>query len=318
MNMFKLLLAATLLPSLMLAQGNPTDELSIATRGTATALGIDFEAQLARANPNDRGVILASGERMQQLAEGILMNRQLANEARTAKLDADPVAQRELLLAAEGILARRAIENMMLKAERPRFEQLAKELFIADRDSYRQPDLAQVQHILIGNDKRSDAQALKLVLEVQAKLTADNFEEVALESSEDPSVAQNKGIFSLSSNETSAYDPAFFASSFLLKKPGDTTQPVRTQFGYHLIRLISREQGRVTEFEEVKDRLVEDLAAKWEERTRKELFEKYRAFATNVDQDAVEKLRDRFQLPSMLKPQAINPSTVPQAAPGSQ
>jgi parvulin-like peptidyl-prolyl isomerase len=57
--------------------------------------------------------------------------------------------------------------------------------------------------------------------------------------------------------------PEFENATFALKKIGDyTTTPVKTQFGYHVILLTGKENASTLSFEEVKDKLKEELVQK--------------------------------------------------------
>jgi peptidyl-prolyl cis-trans isomerase D len=92
-------------------------------------------------------------------------------------------------------------------------------------------------HILVQiNDDRSEAQALELITEVQTRLReGESFEKLAGELSEDPGSADSGGA--LGPVGKGIFDPAFEEALWSLSAPGEVTPPVRTDFGYHLIRL---------------------------------------------------------------------------------
>jgi len=92
-------------------------------------------------------------------------------------------------------------------------------------------------HILIQvNDDRNAEQALQLITEVQARLSAgESFEALAEELSEDPGSATSGGA--LGSVGKGIFDPAFEEALWALQAPGDVSAPVLSSFGYHLIRL---------------------------------------------------------------------------------
>jgi len=88
-------------------------------------------------------------------------------------------------------------------------------------------------HILITLDNRSESDALDLINRIRDNLTEDNFKEMAKEYSEGPS-SVNGGELGWFSKGMMV--KPFEDSVFSLKK-GQISEPVKTQFGYHLILL---------------------------------------------------------------------------------
>jgi len=64
--------------------------------------------------------------------------------------------------------------------------------------------------------------------------------------------------------------PQFEAAAFSLKV-GDVSSPVRTQFGYHIIQVTDKKEGRIGTFEEVKGGLEKQLMIE----KQKALFDSY-------------------------------------------
>ena len=56
-------------------------------------------------------------------------------------------------------------------------------------------------------------------------------------------------------------DQTFTDAAFAIEKVGQITKPVKTQFGYHIIKLLEKAPEDVVPFEKVKDRITEFLAA---------------------------------------------------------
>jgi len=65
-----------------------------------------------------------------------------------------------------------------------------------------------------------------------------SFEQAAKMYSEDPGSKDKGGIYQINRNEKT-WDPEFLRAAFRLKE-GEISSPVKTQFGYHLIKMIQR------------------------------------------------------------------------------
>lgn len=115
-------------------------------------------------------------------------------------------------------------------------------------------------HILIEvNDKTTEAQAKAKIDEVQAHLAkGEKFEALAKEFSQDPGSANNGGDLGYAG--PGVYDPAFEKALYSLSKD-QVSEPVRTDFGYHLIKLLGVEAPEVPTLASLKDKLTRELKA---------------------------------------------------------
>ncbi|BBP78315.1 peptidylprolyl isomerase [Pseudomonas sp. Ost2] len=115
-------------------------------------------------------------------------------------------------------------------------------------------------HILIEvNDKVTDAQAKAKIEEIQQRLAkGENFAALAKEFSQDPGSASNGGDLGFAG--PGVYDPAFEKALYALNKDQVST-PVRSEFGYHLIKLLGVEAPEVPTFASLKDKLTRELKA---------------------------------------------------------
>ena len=110
----------------------------------------------------------------------------------------------------------------------------------------------EVDHVLV----ETEAEAQQVYAEVTAAgATRDDFLAIAKERSIDPSAAQNSG--SLGSAAASTYVPEFADAAIALDE-GGISQPVQTQFGWHVIRL---EDEEVAPLADVRQQIVEQAAA---------------------------------------------------------
>ncbi len=111
--------------------------------------------------------------------------------------------------------------------------------------------IVQADHILV----ETEEEARDIYEQVTAPgFTRDDFLELAGRVSIDPSAAENSG--SLASTPASQLVPEFAGAAVALE-PGEISEPVQTEFGWHVIRL---EDKQVTPYAEARERLLEDRA----------------------------------------------------------
>lgn len=114
-------------------------------------------------------------------------------------------------------------------------------------------------HILIQtSSSRDDAAAQALIESVAGRLAdGEDFAELAAEFSEDPGSAQNGG--SLGPVGKGIFDPAFESALWALSAPGDVSAPVKSSFGYHIIRLDAIVEQTYPPIEEQREQLAEQI-----------------------------------------------------------
>ena len=117
------------------------------------------------------------------------------------------------------------------------------------------PEKRHARHVLITgkDDAAALAQAQKVLAEAKA---GKDFGELAKQYSQDPGSAHNGG--DLGWAERSAF-VAPFADALFGMKVGEIKGPVKTQFGYHIIRLDEIQAGKSKSFEEARSDLEAQL-----------------------------------------------------------
>ncbi|RMQ46682.1 PpiC-type peptidyl-prolyl cis-trans isomerase [Pseudomonas cichorii] len=115
-------------------------------------------------------------------------------------------------------------------------------------------------HILIEvNDKLNETQAKARIDEIQQRLAkGESFAVLAKEFSQDPGSSSKGGDLGYAGK--GVYDPAFEEALYALNKD-QVSQPVRSDFGWHLIKLLGVEAPSVPSFASLKDKLTHDLKA---------------------------------------------------------
>ena len=107
------------------------------------------------------------------------------------------------------------------------------------------------RHILV--EKEDEAKAIVAQLKAGAK-----FEDLAKKSSKDPGSAPNGGDLDFAG--PSSYVPEFSQAMVALKKGEYTETPVKTQFGYHIIKLEDTRAAQFPPLADVKVQIQQRLA----------------------------------------------------------
>jgi peptidyl-prolyl cis-trans isomerase C len=107
------------------------------------------------------------------------------------------------------------------------------------------------RHILV--EKEEEAKGLITQIKGGA-----SFEELAKKNSKDPGSGQNGGDLDFAN--PGAYVPEFSQALVKLKKGEVTDSPVKSQFGYHIIKLEDTREAKLPPIEEVKPQIQQRLS----------------------------------------------------------
>jgi peptidyl-prolyl cis-trans isomerase C len=252
----------------------------------------DFEAFVRQYVPEQRrDEVLANEGSVRGIVENLVNYRILADDARSRQLDKSPAYQQELQVMTDRLLAYKRVEALeSSEIKRPDFLPIVKEQYEVNKEKYREPDQLHASHILISTEKRSDDEAKALADELRAKAIAgDDFASLAAEHSDDKGSREKGG--DLGTFTRGKMVPQFEDMAYSLQKAGDISPPVRTRFGYHVIRLTERKQGRLKPFDEVKDGLIKTFEEKLVNDQKALFLSKLKADAQlSVDQDLIKSL----------------------------
>lgn len=162
------------------------------------------------------------------------------------------------------IQERRSLELLLeKKGEMTVSDAEAQDFYTKNERFYTEKAGIRASHVLIKLPENAtpddDAKAMEKVKLAQERLKkGEDFEKIATEMSEGP--AANKGG-----------DLGFFSQGRMVKefedvafkmKVGEVSEPVKTRFGYHIIKLTDRREDRKKPFDEVKEQIVKSLQNK--------------------------------------------------------
>ena len=208
----------------------------------------------------------AKGSGKREMAEQLVTIKGLAQEARRRKLDQTAQYKAQQAFQAENLLA-----GLL-------FRELSASLKVSDADVRKQYDehkadyeRVKTRHILVrfkgsavptgGKKELSDEEALEKAKALRARILAgEDFAAVAKAESDDTQSGANGGdLDEVGHGQMVApFDEAAFS-----QKPGQVGEPVKTQFGYHLILVEKHETKSFEEMRpEIEKQLTPDLVTK--------------------------------------------------------
>ena len=150
------------------------------------------------------------------------------------------------------------------------------EYYVENQDRYRADEQRQISHILILSKDDEDA-ALERITAIKARIDAgEDFAAIASAESDDIPTRESGGDLGILL--PGAMEESFDKAANELEKAGDVSDPVKSNFGYHLIKLTAFVEGSVQPLEQVKEDLENELKkAKAEEAffNKSELLERF-------------------------------------------
>jgi peptidyl-prolyl cis-trans isomerase C len=245
-------------------------KLSFAARASVLAVSVALLAPLAVQAQN---VAIVNGKPVPKARVDALLQQatKQGGQPRTPELEAqvrDEVVLREMFMQEAEKLGLARSADYKAQMELARQSILIRELFndfnkrnpVSDAEIQAEYDKFKAQasgpefrarHILV--EKEDEAKALIAQIKGGA-----SFEELAKKSSKDPGSGANGG--DLDWANPSSYVPEFAQALSALKKGEMTQAPVKTQFGYHIIKLEDTREAQFPSLEEVKPRIQQGLS----------------------------------------------------------
>lgn len=189
-------------------------------------------------NPEGRKVVLNQ----------LIGNKLLLLDARRNLYEAEPAFKAELARLKDSLLANYAADKVLAAVSVSDAD--AKAYYEANTDKFQTGETVNASHILVDTEERA--------LELLSKINAGeiSFEDAARENSSCPS-GQNGG--SLGDFGKGQMVPEFDTAVFAMEIGEISAAPVKTQFGYHLIRLNSKNDASVMPYEEISTEIKDIL-----------------------------------------------------------
>ncbi len=144
-----------------------------------------------------------------------------------------------------------------------------KEYYEKNKTNYTEkPNTMNISHILV----KTEADAKNVKKKLDAK---EDFANVAKQLSQDPGSKDKGGLLGDISYNDPQLDPTFMSAAKALKQ-GEVSNPVHTQFGYHIIKINKKVEYPVKKFDAVKEDIKKELKMKKQQETYTKKIEEWK------------------------------------------
>lgn len=218
----------------------------LATVGEKEITNYDVESALSSLDPY-QAMHFNTEEGKKQLLEDLVNQELFYIEAKENQLHNDEEFKTEMKKIEENMLKQYAINKVL--SEIKLTEEEKKAFFEANKSKFNKSETASAKHILV------DSEDLAGELLNKIKSNEISFEDAASSHSTCPSKDAGGDLGSFPRGQMV---PEFEEAVFNMNK-GEVAGPVKTQFGYHLIKLEDIQKGGESEYEEVKNEIEKTL-----------------------------------------------------------
>jgi peptidyl-prolyl cis-trans isomerase C len=183
------------------------------------------------------------------LVEYMIENQLFADAAEKEKLSSGPAFEERLTY-----WKRRALRDTFFdKSVKGDVSDAVAKAFYDDQVKGMKPEEeVQARHILVDTEEKAKELADKIT-------KGGDFAALAKENSKDPGSKDDGGMLGYFGRGQMV--PAFEEAAYRLKK-GEVSPPVKSQFGFHIIKLEDRREKKLPTFEEVRERILNSMIQK--------------------------------------------------------
>jgi peptidyl-prolyl cis-trans isomerase D len=190
------------------------------------------------------------------------------------------------------------VDLMQIRQSTPVTDDELKAIYQQNIQQYQVPNRVHAEHILFMTVGKTDAEVAEIkgkaedVL-AQAKKGA-NFEELAKKYSEDPgSKTKNGDLGWLVQGQTV---PEFEKAAFSMSK-GEVSDLVKTQYGFHIIKVLDKETAHTKTFDEVKDSIRAPYLLQKADQTAGAFADKLSADIRQSNKLTLDEIASKYHLP---------------------
>ncbi len=218
----------------------------LAMVGGAAVTEADVDAFLMELGPRGQSYNTPEGRKM--VLTQLIATKLLLLDAKRNLLEAEPEFKAQLAKLKDNLLSNYAAEKVLSAVTVSDNE--VRNYYDDNKEKFVIGDTVNASHILVATEEEATA--------ILAKINAGEttFENAAKEYSTCPSKSQDGNLGDFTKGQMV---PEFDSAVFSMEVGEITKVPVKTQFGYHLIKLNSKSESQTAPFEEIAPEIKETL-----------------------------------------------------------
>ena len=201
-------------------------------------------------NLGPRGQSYNNPEGRKAVLNQLIGNKLLLLDAKRNLFEAEPAFKAELARVKDSLLASYAADKV-ISAVRVS-DKDAEDYYNANKDKFISEEAVNASHILVDTEEK----ALEILADIKSGKIS--FEDAAMENSSCPSKANGGNLGDFGKGQMV---PEFDSAVFAMEVGEISESPVKTQFGYHLIKLNNKKAAEVMPYAEIAEEIKDALLA---------------------------------------------------------
>lgn len=327
MRPFDIALLLLVFASTHLAAQNPTEENieniieivvnseKLAEQGDVVVTKADLTAFLSRIPEEHRGGFLRSRDRIGRALDNLMLPRLIVAAAKEDGLLDDSEIHGQLYQSAVVLISQEYMDRYFRNQELEDYSAIARELYLTEPERFQSDPTISFTHVLVEvGRERGELGAMRSIFSVYEQLQAgESLDTLASEISDDPAVKDNQGRYS--GVEPESLDPAV-AAALSIMNPGDISEPVRSEFGWHILRLDEKTPAQPLDWEDAQEQALLAARSQHMDTARERLVQRVREGQMEVDVPELQRFLDQYELQWRLyseSPDSPQASEEPQA-----
>lgn len=266
--------------------------------GETQISGIELDAFIEEIPQAERAAFLRSSRRVAEAIERLTHTEMIASRALSEGYLDDPLVSAQLYASLSSDIAEQYLTERVESELLDDYTQRAREIYLAEPDNFTSSRTFDFTHVLVSVASRTEREAMTRILDIAQSLDdGAEFQALAREYSDDPSVEENGG--SLKDIATNRLDANVARVLRELPSAGSVSGPVRSRFGWHLLRLDAVNAPATLPWEQAKEDAMQLARSRHRERVYRQLRDEIvDSGGVSTIPDLVGSLQEKYGLKS--------------------